>query len=143
MSPQEPFVWNRQLLSFLQQLESDKNQLLSFLQQLKSEHDTQISELTRKIDELENQPEKIIEVIKEVEVINTDKNKLLQETIIKLHTQIRDKDKKISELEEFVQSFNREIQGIRGTFLRSSNLKDDLYKYLSMENLEYILLLYR
>jgi len=111
-----------ELLFKIQQLDFDKNQLLSKIQQLSSDN----SSLDSRLQEEMNKPP--VEVIKEVEVVNTEKNKLLQETISKLQTQIRDKDKKISELEEVVSSFSREIQGIRGTFLRSSNLNDDLYK---------------
>jgi len=119
----------------IDKLENEKNELLLKIQQLEngmSKKNEELDELRSSLDELLAKPP--VEIIKEiptiVEKITVDDTKLkaLQETISKLQTQLRDKNQKISELEEFVQSFNREIQGIRGTFLRSSNLTDDLYK---------------
>lgn len=106
--------------------------------------DTEINELLLKIQQLENKPpetiekeipvekivevEKVVEVIKEVEVINKEKQKLLQDTIQKLREEIRKKDESILQLEKSIVEL-KETQGpVRGQFMRSSNLNDNLYR---------------
>ena len=98
------------------------------------DNDAEINELLLKIQQLENKPpevvevEKVVEVIKEVEVDNKEKQKLLQETIQKLREEIRKKDEIILQLEKNIVEL-KEIQGpVRGQFMRSSNLNDNLYR---------------
>ena len=106
--------------------------------------DTEINELLLKIQQLEDKPpkviekevpvekivevEKVVEVIKEVKVDNKEKQKLLQETIQKLREEIRKKDESILQLEKNIVEL-KETQGpVRGQFMRSSNLNDNLYR---------------
>jgi predicted RNase H-like nuclease (RuvC/YqgF family) len=70
----------------------------------------------------------VVEIIKEVEVDNKEKQKLLQETIQKLREEIRKKDESILQLEKNIVEL-KEIQGpVRGQFMKSSNLNDNLYR---------------
>ena len=104
--------------------------------------DTEINELLLKIQQLENRPpkviekevpvEKIVEVEKVVEVVkevdNKEKQKMLQDTIQKLRDDIRKKDESILQLEKNIVEL-KETQGpVRGQFMRSSNLNDNLYR---------------
>ena len=104
--------------------------------------DTEINELLLKIQQLEDSPpkviekeipvEKIVEVEKVVEVVkqvdNKEKQKLLQDTIQKLRDEIRKKDESILQLEKNIVEL-KETQGpVRGQFMRSSNLNDNLYR---------------
>lgn len=100
--------------------------------------DTEINELLLKIQELENKPprviekeipiEKIVEIEKVVEVDNKEKQKMLQDTIQKLREDIRKKDESILQLEKNIVEL-KETQGpVKGQFMRSSNLNDNLYR---------------
>jgi uncharacterized membrane-anchored protein YjiN (DUF445 family) len=110
--------------------------------------------LLLKIQHLENQPTKVVEVIKEVpvekvviqekivevpiEVIkeiviekdnSTDKSKIeaLQNTIGKLREDNIEKEKKITKLEQTIKEI-QSIQNKQAVYLRGSNLDDKLYK---------------
>ena len=74
--------------------------------------------------------EKIVEIIKEVEVIkeveNTDKLKMLSETLLKLRKDLSLKDKRIEELE----SINKQLESIKvsqgAVYLKGSNITQRL-----------------
>lgn len=91
---------------------------------------SEINELLLKIQQLEDRPpkviEKVVEVIKEVD--NKEKQKMLQDTIQKLREDIIKKDKSILQLEKNIVEL-KETQGpVKGQFMRSSNLNDNLYR---------------
>ncbi len=109
-----------------------------------------------KIQQLENQPAKIVEVIKEIpvekvvvqekiveiekpiEIIkeiviergDDSKPKLeaLQQTVQKLKLDNIEKDKKIKEYEKTIQDIQKFQEDKKAMFLRGSNLDDNLYK---------------
>jgi hypothetical protein len=107
---------------------------------------SQIDELLLKIQQLEQrEPEKVeivkeilVEVIKEVpvEVIkevvleklvgDESKQKMLEQTLLTLRSDIIQKDKKIKEMEEIIQSFEKYKQKIGAVYLRGSNLDETL-----------------
>ena len=121
---------------------------------VKVSDDTQINELLSKIQQLENQPPKVLEVIKEVPVdkvvevikeipvevvkeviiekqVGGDlQNKLdaLQNTVMKLKQESIEKDKKIKEYEKTIQEIQNFQEEKKAIFLRGSNLDDKLYK---------------
>ena len=72
--------------------------------------------------------EKPIEVIKEVKVVNKDKLLLLQETISKMKDEIRKKDEKILQIENNVVELEKIKGPIKGKFMGSTNLNDNIYK---------------
>ena len=72
--------------------------------------------------------EKPIEVIKEVKVVNKDKLILLQETISKMKDEIRKKDEKILQIENNVVELEKIKGPIKGKFMGSTNLNDNIYK---------------
>jgi hypothetical protein len=107
---------------------------------------SQIDELLLKIQQLEQrEPDKVeivkeilVEVIKEVpvEVIkevvveklvgDESKQKMLEQTLLTLRSDIIQKDKKIKEMEEIIQSFEKYKQKIGAVYLRGSNLDETL-----------------
>jgi hypothetical protein len=99
---------------------------------------SQIDELLLKIQQLEQrEPEKVeivkeipFEVIKEVVVEkivgDESKQKMLEQTLLTLRTDIIQKDKKIKEMEEIIQSFEKYKQKVGAVYLRGSNLDETL-----------------
>jgi heterodisulfide reductase subunit C len=109
-----------------------------------------------KIQQLENQPAKIVEIIKEIpvekvvvqekiveiekpiEVIKEiviergddlkPKLEALQQTVQKLKLDNIEKDKKIKEYEKTIQDIQKFQEDKKAMFLRGSNLDDNLYK---------------
>ena len=69
---------------------------------------------------------KEIEVVKEIE--NKDKQKKLQDTIKTLREDIRKKDENILQLEKNILELQNIKGPIKGQYMRSSNLNDNLYR---------------
>ena len=112
------------------ELEDEKNELLLKIQQLENEP-PKIVEKEIPVEKIV-EVEKVVEVVKEIEKIveveNKEKQKMLQDTIQKLREDIRKKDESILQLEKNIVEL-KEIQGpVRGQFMRSSNLNDNLYR---------------
>ena len=97
-----------------------------------SKKDESLDELRQTLDIELNKPptevEKVIEVIKEVKVVNKDKLILLQETISKMKDEIRKKDEKILQIENNVVELEKIKGPIKGKFMGSTNLNDNIYK---------------
>lgn len=117
----------------------EKGKLLLEIQQLEiqmSKKDESLDELRRTLDvELDKPPvevEKVVEVIKEVPVekIVENKEKLikLQETITKMRDELREKDEKILQIEKNLVELEKIKGPIKGVFMGSSNLNDNIYK---------------
>lgn len=94
---------------------------------------TQINELLLKIQELENQPPKMVEIIKEVIVeMETSDNKLkpkldaLQNTVQKLKLDNIEKDKLIKEYEKTIQDIQKFNEGTKAMYLKGSNLDNKI-----------------
>jgi len=84
----------------------------------------EINILLSKISELENKPEKVVEVIRKSD--NKEKQQMLQKTIQQLRDDIRKKDEKILQLEKDIIHLKEINRPIKGQFMRSSNLYDNL-----------------
>jgi len=101
---------------------------------VKVSDDTQVNELLLKIQQLENQPPKIVEVLKQVFVEKNNegdfKPKLdaLQNTIMKLKQDNIDKDKKIQEQQQKIDSLIQSDLQKGAVYLKGSNFDDKLYK---------------
>ena len=82
------------------------------------------------IKELEDENKKLSIIIQEKENIfqNDDKSQQLQQTIQTLMGKIREKDNEIKQLKEQIQNMTLINQQKNATYLRSSNLEDNLYK---------------
>ena len=123
----------------------EKGKLLLEIQQLEiqmSKKDESLDELRRTLDvELDKPPvevEKVVEVIKEVpvekivekEVKVENKEKLikLQETITKMRDELREKDEKLLQIEKNLVELEKIKGPIKGVFMGSSNLNDNIYK---------------
>jgi len=96
--------------------------------------ETKVNGLLLKIQELENQPPKMVEIIKEVIVEKeTSDNKLkpkldaLQNTVQKLKLDNIEKDKLIKEYEKTIQDIQKFNEGTKAMYLKGSNLDDKLY----------------
>lgn len=72
--------------------------------------------------------EVVKEVIVEKIVGDENKQKLLEQTLHNLRSDLINKDKKIKELEEIIQSFEKYKQNVGAVFLRGSNLDETLFK---------------
>ena len=118
--------------------QNDKNQLLLKIQQLENEP-PKIVEVIKEIpvekvviQEKIVEIEKPIEIVKEVFIEKGDdsKSKLdaLQQTVLKLKTDNIEKDNKIKEYEKTIQEIQKFQQDKKAMFLRGSNLDDNLYK---------------
>jgi hypothetical protein len=101
---------------------------------------SQIDELLLKIQQLEQRGPEKVEVIKEVpveivkEVIvermvsDDSKQKMLEQTLQTLRSDVIQKDKKIKEMEEIIESFQKYKDNVGAVYLRGSNLDEALYK---------------
>lgn len=113
-------------------------------QEMESIFQNEKNELLVKIQQLENRPDKIVEVIKEVEKIviqekivevekestdNNLKNKFdaLQNTVQKLKLDNIEKDKQIREYEKTIEEIQKFQVERKAAFLKGSNLDDTLY----------------
>ena len=121
-----------ELLFTIQQLESEKQKFSTKIEEMVAEQiifSTKTQEMENifqnRIKELESREPEKIEVIKEV--VNDDKQKLLQQTLQTLRGQLNLKDEEIKKLKEDIEYLKGEIDK-PATFLRNSNVKDNLYK---------------
>jgi hypothetical protein len=81
-------------------------------------------ELLLKIQQLEDKKPDVIE-----KVIHDDtKQKMLEQTLQNLRTDLINKDKKIKELEDIVSSFDKLKQNIGAAYLNGSNLDKTMFK---------------
>jgi len=143
-----------ELLSKIQQLESDKQlfstkldecngeiqkfstkttEIENIFQNKMSKKDEELDGLRRTLDELLDRPpiEKIVEVVVEKEITdNSSKSKLdaLQNTLAKVRQETLEKDKKIRELEQTIQDIQKFQDNKQAVYLKGSNLDDKLYK---------------
>lgn len=72
--------------------------------------------------------EVVREVVVEKVVGDENKQKLLEQTLQSLRSDLINKDKKIKELEDIIQSFEKYKQNVGAVFLRGSNLDETLFK---------------
>ena len=123
-----------ELLLKIQQLEQEKQTFSTKTEEVEnvyqdkiSKKDEELDELRHSLDELLAKPpvEKIVEVIVEKPIVD-EKQKLLQQTLQNLRGQLNLKDEEIKKLKEDVEYLKGEIDK-PATFLRTSNLKDNLY----------------
>lgn len=143
-----------ELLSKIQQLESDKQLFSTKTQELEgqvqkfstittemenifqnkmSKKEQELDGLRQTLDELLDRPpvEKIVEVVVEKEITdNSSKSKLdaLQNTLAKVRQETLEKDKKIRELEQTIQEIQKFQDNKQAVYLKGSNLDDKLYK---------------
>ena len=123
-----------ELLLKIQKLEQEKQTFSTKTEEVEnvyqdklSKKDEELDELRHSLDELLAKPpvEKIVEVIVEKPIVD-EKQKLLQQTLQNLRGQLNLKDEEIKKLKEDVEYLKGEIDK-PATFLRTSNLKDNLY----------------
>jgi len=143
-----------ELLSKIQQLESDKQLFSTKLQECNDEigifstkttemenifqdkmskKDEELDRLRQELDKQLDRPpvEKIVEVVVEKESTdNSLKPKLdaLQNTLAKVRQETLEKDKKIRELEQTIQEIQKFQDNKQAVYLKGSNLDDKLYK---------------
>lgn len=80
------------------------------------------------VREVEKPIEVIKEVVKEVKVENKEKLKKLQETISVMRDELREKDEKILQFEKNIVELEKIKGPIKGKFMGSTNLNDNLYR---------------
>jgi hypothetical protein len=123
-----------ELLLKIQQLEQEKQTFSTKTEEVEnvyqdkiSKKDEELDELRHSLDELLAKPpvEKIVEVIVEKPIVD-EKQKLLQQTLQNLRGQLNLKDEEIKKLKEDIEYLKGEIDK-PATFLRTSNLKDNIY----------------
>lgn len=104
----------------------------------KSELEGRILELEILLEEKPKEVIKTVEVIKEVpvekvvekevKVENKEKLNKLQDTISKMRDELREKDEKILQIEKNLVELEKIKGPIKGVFMGSSNLNDNLYR---------------
>jgi predicted RNase H-like nuclease (RuvC/YqgF family) len=103
--------------------EDELGGIITNLKNEMSKKNEELDELRRNLDIILDKPP--VEIIKEVEVIreveNSEKLKLMGETLQKLRKELSDKNKKIEELEKINQ---RPKDAVNAIFMKGSNLKD-------------------
>jgi hypothetical protein len=120
-----------ELLLKIDQLEEEKRKFSDKIEEMVEEQkiiSTKTQEMEiffqNRIKELESREPEKIEVIKEV--VNDEKQKLLQQTLQTLRGQLNLKDEEIKKLKEDIEYLKGEVDK-PATFLRNSNLRDNLY----------------
>jgi len=109
-----------------------ENELLLKIQQLETEmskKDESLDELRRNLDEALDKPP--VEVIKEVEVIRevekpNDKAKMLSETLMKLKSQLSEKDGEIEKLNNTIKQLESRLNPTGAIYMKGSNINENL-----------------
>jgi hypothetical protein len=119
-----------ELLLKIQQLESERQEFSTKLTETENIFQNEMSKKEQELNELRQEldkppVEKIVEVIVEKPIVD-EKQKLLQQTLQNLRGQLNLKDEEIKKLKEDIEYLKGEIDK-PATFLRTSNLKDNLY----------------
>ena len=97
--------------------QNEKNELLLKIQQLESKQ-PEVRDIVR---------EGPVEVIKETVGVDKSKFDALQQTVLKLRSELLEKDKRLREYESTIQEIQN-FQQKQGMYLKGSNLDDKLYK---------------
>ena len=97
--------------------QNEKNELLLKIQQLESK-EPEVREIVREFP---------VEVIKETAGVDKSKFDALQQTVLKLRSELLEKDKRLREYESTIQEIQN-FQQKQGMYLKGSNLDDKLYK---------------
>ena len=97
--------------------QNEKNELLLKIQQLESK-EPEVREIVREVP---------VEVIKETAGVDKSKFDALQQTVLKLRSELLEKDKRLREYESTIQEIQN-FQQKQGMYLKGSNLDDKLYK---------------
>jgi hypothetical protein len=119
-----------ELLLKIQQLESERQEFSTKLTETENIFQNEMSKKEQELNELRQEldkppVEKIVEVIVEKPIVD-EKQKLLQQTLQNLRGQLNLKDEEIKKLKEDIEYLKGEIDK-PATFLRTSNLKDNIY----------------
>ena len=97
--------------------QNEKNELLLKIQQLESKQ-PEVREIVREVP---------VEIIKETSGVDKSKFDALQQTVLKLRSELLEKDKRLREYENTIQEIQN-FQQKQGMYLKGSNLDDKLYK---------------
>lgn len=97
--------------------QNEKNELLLKIQQLESKQ-PEVREIVREVP---------VEIIKETSGVDKSKFDALQQTVLKLRSELLEKDKRLREYESTIQEIQN-FQQKQGMYLKGSNLDDKLYK---------------
>ena len=109
-----------------------ENELLLKIQQLETEmsnKDKSLDELRRNLDEALDKPP--VEIIKEVEVIrevetNNDRLSMLSETLMKLKSQLSEKDGEIEKLNNTIKQLESRLNPTGAIYMKGSNINENL-----------------
>lgn len=131
---------NELLLSKIKDL--DKQLEISSIKKTEIENNLQNEKnnLLNKIMDLESRSPEVVEIVKEVPtevikevfvekmVVDDTKQKMLEQTLQNLRSDMITKDKKIKELEDIITSFQKQQQNVGAAYLRGSNLDSTMFK---------------
>ena len=116
----------------------NENELLLKIQQLElemSKKDESLDELRRNLDEVLDKPPveiiKEVEVVREVEVVlevekQNDKSKMLSETLMKLKSQLNEKDVEIKKLNGVIKQLESRLNPTGAIYMKGSNINENI-----------------
>ena len=129
------FHLNDNMESERQEFSTKTQEMEKIFQDEMSKKDESLDELRRDLDEVLDKPPveiiKEVEVIKEIEVIKeveqpNDKLKMLSETLMKLRSQLKDKDDEILQLKDLNKQMEMRLNPTGAVYLKGSNINENI-----------------
>jgi hypothetical protein len=123
------FHLNDDLESERQEFSAKTQEMENIFQDKISNKDKSLDELRRNLDEVLDKPP--VEIIKEIEVVKeveqpNEKLKMLSETLMKLRSQLKDKDDEILQLKDLNKQMEMRLNPTGAVYLKGSNINENI-----------------
>jgi len=116
---------NEELDTERQEFSTKTQKMENYFQEELSKKDKSLDELRRNLDEVLDKPP--VEIIKEVEVEKpNDKAKMLSETLMKLKSQLSEKDNEIEKLNNTIKQLESRLNPTGAIYMKGSNINENL-----------------
>jgi hypothetical protein len=123
------FLLNDNLESERQEFSTKTQEMEKNFQDEMSKKENSLDELRRSLDEVLDKPP--VEIIKEIEVVKeveqpNEKLKMLSETLMKLRSQLNDKDDEILQLKDLNKQMEMRLNPTGAVYLKGSNINENM-----------------
>jgi hypothetical protein len=123
------FLLNDNLESERQEFSTKTQEMEKNFQDEMSKKENSLDELRRSLDEVLDKPP--VEIIKEIEVVKeveqpNEKLKMLSETLMKLRSQLKDKDDEIRQLMDLNKQMEMRLNPTGAVYLKGSNINKNI-----------------
>jgi hypothetical protein len=123
------FLLNDNLESERQEFSTKTQEMEKNFQDEMSKKENSLDELRRSLDEVLDKPP--VEIIKEIEVVKeveqpNEKLKMLSETLMKLRSQLKDKDDEILQLKDLNKQMEMRLNPTGAVYLKGSNINENI-----------------